>query len=338
MAQIRIEKLQGATGVDEFLALAGEVYRDRPWYVPASREWITEQLTGEAPVSAYAEVQPFIARADGKPVARVLAMHDFDSREGNLLHFEALPGALDAVRELFDEACQWLDMRDARLARLAFRPGWDTPLTIDAYDVRPTLSHRCNPPYYHAMLLNCGFTAARYMVEYQVIFTPELLAQYTADASTFRLRPFNFNRPEREVYLFRSMVNECFADHWGAPIHTADELHGWTVGLKDMLFPNAILFCEVDNEPAGYVFSMPDFNTQPITRGCLFDIGVLPEFRRRGVAKALGAASFLAMSEAGYTGASYTLVLDDNKASRRTAESLGCEVARNFVGYERAFL
>ena len=337
MAQIRIDKLQGAQGVDAFLALAAEVYRDRPWYVAAQRDWIETQLTGETPVSAYAEVQAFLATLDGKPVARVLAMHDYDTREGHLCHFDALPGSMEAVRELMDEACQWLDMRGARLARLAFRPGWDTPLTIDAYDARPTLSHRCNPAYYHALLANCRFTASRRMVEYQATFTPDLLERYRSAASGAKLRPFNFNRAARETHLFRSMINECFADHWGAPIHSVEEIEGWTTGLADLLFPNAILFAEVDNEPAGYVFSMPDLNTNPVTRGCLFDIGVLPEFRKRGIARALASASFLAMHEAGYREASYTLVLDDNWASRRTAESLGCEVARNFLCYERAF-
>jgi hypothetical protein len=37
----------------------------------------------------------------------------------------------------------------------------------------------------------------------------------------------------------------------------------------------------------------------------------------------------------GYKTASYTVVLDDNWPSRRTAEKLGARVTRNFVVYRR---
>jgi hypothetical protein len=41
------------------------------------------------------------------------------------------------------------------------------------------------------------------------------------------------------------------------------------------------------------------------------------------------------MIERGYKTASYTVVLDDNWPSRRTAERLGARVARNFAIYHR---
>jgi len=44
------------------------------------------------------------------------------------------------------------------------------------------------------------------------------------------------------------------------------------------------------------------------------------------------------MIERGYVSASYTVVLDDNWASRRTAEKLGCRVERNFAVYRRDLL
>jgi hypothetical protein len=41
------------------------------------------------------------------------------------------------------------------------------------------------------------------------------------------------------------------------------------------------------------------------------------------------------MIERGYRSASYTVVLDDNRPSRRTAEKLGGRVTRNYVTYRR---
>ena len=66
-------------------------------------------------------------------------------------------------------------------------------------------------------------------------------------------------------------------------------------------------------------------------------IGVKQPYRGRGINLALAAKSYLAMIARGYKTGSYTLVLDDNWRSRRTAEKLGGRVTRNFVTYRKEF-
>jgi hypothetical protein len=65
----------------------------------------------------------------------------------------------------------------------------------------------------------------------------------------------------------------------------------------------------------------------------LLIIGVRERFRGKGLNLAMAAKSYLAMIGKGYRVASYTVVLDDNWPSRRTAEKLGCRVTRNFNVY-----
>ena len=57
------------------------------------------------------------------------------------------------------------------------------------------------------------------------------------------------------------------------------------------------------------------------TRGALINIGVLESARGRGIALAMAARSFLTMAARKMRFAGYTLVLDDNWASRRTARA-----------------
>jgi hypothetical protein len=111
----------------------------------------------------------------------------------------------------------------------------------------------------------------------------------------------------------------------------------------------------VRGEPVGFVYAVPDVNqalhrarlaalrgepAEPafdaIDRGVLQIIGVQEAYRGRGINLALAAKSYLAMIARGYTSASYTTVLDDNWASRRTAQRLGGRVTRNFAIYRRA--
>jgi hypothetical protein len=49
----------------------------------------------------------------------------------------------------------------------------------------------------------------------------------------------------------------------------------------------------------------------------------------------MAAWGYLELARRGAPWLSYTLVLDDNWPSRRTAEKLGAEVCANYVAYER---
>jgi hypothetical protein len=60
--------------------------------------------------------------------------------------------------------------------------------------------------------------------------------------------------------------------------------------------------------------------------------------RGRGVNLAMAAYGFLELVQRGAKYLSYTLVLDDNWASRRTGEKLGASVCANYLAYRRNFL
>jgi len=100
----------------------------------------------------------------------------------------------------------------------------------------------------------------------------------------------------------------------------------------------------------GAVFSVPDLSLALAhirpgvklppergggTRGALINIGVVEGWRGRGVNLATAARSFLTMAAQGMRYAGYTLVLDDNWASRGTARKLGASITGNFVVYRR---
>jgi len=66
-------------------------------------------------------------------------------------------------------------------------------------------------------------------------------------------------------------------------------------------------------------------------------IGVQHAARGRGVNLGMAAYAYLALARQGYSHLSYTLVLDDNWPSRRTAEKLGAHVCANYLIYRRNF-
>jgi hypothetical protein len=79
----------------------------------------------------------------------------------------------------------------------------------------------------------------------------------------------------------------------------------------------------------------PGRTVAPAERLNSLGIAVRQRARGLGVNLAMAAHAFLASVERGATHVSYTLVLDDNWPSRRTAEKLGASVCANYVTYRR---
>src|SRR5712664_1524069 len=66
-------------------------------------------------------------------------------------------------------------------------------------------------------------------------------------------------------------------------------------------------------------------------------IGVREAARGRGVNTAMAGHAYLELVRRGASYLSYTIVLDDNWPSRRTAAKLGAEVCASYVVYRRSF-
>ena len=328
---------------DRFAAFPEEVYRGNPHWAGEDRKHIVDAISGRTAEAAHCRIQPFWVESGSQIRARVTALvdHSFNAhwkqQAGHLLHFEALSDSPVETKILLDAACAWLSTQGARFARVGYLYGWQLPLTIDAYDQRPTLFHTYNPAYYHGFLKDSGFLTEKGAIEYRVRFNPDLAERYRRiiDACPAAIRPWSMDHLREETRRFTEIVNRCFATHWGAPQFLPEELGGLTLGMLDHLAPELLGFAEIDGEVAGGVYAAPDLNSDAVDHGVLLVIAVDEKHRGKGVNLGLAAHSFLGMIGRGYRSASYTEVLDDNWPSRRTAEKMGCRAERNFAIYRR---
>ncbi len=364
---MQVKKLSTPEELEQYVDFANDVYRDNPYWVPTDKHHLVQLLGGNAGFGPQSEIQAFVVADNDRTLATVAAVKDesydrhWNEPVGHLLFFEALPEQNEAVEALISKACGWLRGRGCSAARLSMLPGMQLPQTIDAYDSIPTCFHTYNPPYYHSFVKNCGFVTEHGVVEYQVRFTPELAQRYRAMVqratdSGVVVRPWNFDNLAAETAKFTALCNETFSGHWGFMPLQETVMRGLTVEFQDFLVPELTGFAEVGGRTVGFVYSLPDLNQalhpmrdkvlaenlpelqqrfQQINHGVLLIIGVQQEFRGRGINLALAAHSYLGMIERGYKTASYTVVLDDNWPSRRTAEKLGARVTRNFNVYRK---
>jgi hypothetical protein len=361
--KIRVEKISTLARFEEFARLPYEVYSGREaWWPPDVRSEI-DLLAGRALITAHLDLCPFLVSRDDKLAARVSAVVNYrynehwNERLGQLIHFEALPGEDAAVDAMLREALEWLARRGMKGARSGFAAFLDYPYAIDNYGELPSFLMRGNPDCYHHYFKNARFVTEKGQVDYTAPLTPEILERYRAMVQSTQKtgvvirswREFGFLAA---IDVWTDVTNAAFARHWGWNLISREEIRPMLLPLGGTLVSDLSMIASIGDAPVGAIFCVPDLSgilaqtragvkIKPErgggTRGALINIGVLESARSKGIARAMAARSFLTMAQHRMRYAGYTLVLDDNWPSRRTAESLGARVTGNFVTYRRDF-
>jgi RimJ/RimL family protein N-acetyltransferase len=355
--RVTVSRAENDDEIMEFWLFANEVYAARPVHWRTSSHDVNPLLKGKGPAAEGRSTAAFVARSGGSTVARAASMVDdhyiahWKEPLGHVVLFEALPGTTEAVRALMDEACLWLRAHGLEAAR----SGWsgsdvDWPYTVDAYELLPPPAVRQNPPYYHSLLKEARFVAEKGMVDYKIQVTPELVERWermlqAAEGSGFRVLSFAQADPARLAQDFTSLWEKAFAHHWGTSPGSLAEWEQVFVSTKPIGAHETSVLAYRGDEPVGATICLPDLSAHATLVGHrqlrdeerlnLFGIGVAESARGTGLNLAVAARSFLELVKRGNTHISYTLVVDDNWPSRRTAEKLGASVCGNYLVYRR---
>ena len=324
------------------------------YWKPAAR-FEMAVLCGESAFNEARTVRPFVASERGQVVARVLAVIDaryqrhWQERLGHLCWFEALPEKREAVKLLINEACDWLQSQGANAAR-AGHGMLEFPFVIDAYETLPPNVLRLNPPYYHSLLKEAGFESEKGFVDYKIEVRPELLVRWVgmleaARRAGYAIIPLRDVPEHRRVHDFVDTFNDTFKAHWGWTPYSETEMAGLIKALTRSGMLDTSVLAYRDDTPVGMLLLVPEHDAEVVLkpgrtvhddeRLNVLAIGVRESDRRRGVNLAMASYGYLELVRRGAKYLSYTLVLDDNWPSRRTAEKLGAFVCANYVAYRR---
>ena len=353
---VKIESPSGEEALTELILFQHRVYEYRSARWAAMVGVQLPILMGDGPFAAGREIRPFVARVEGNIVARAVAIIDshyqrhWNEQLGHIVMFEAMPGTREAVILMMDAASTWMKANGAT----AMRAGYgllEFPFVIDDYDTLPPDIARQNPAYYHALLKDAGFETERGWVDYKIEVTSELVARYENALEASRRAGFLIVALKdlpvaRRIRDFEYTWNTAFARHWGATPFSTEEL----TFLFDFFEMSGALESSVlayrDGQPVGALMVTPANSDGAILKPGrklgeheklnFLGIGVLEAARGRGVNLAMASYSYLHLIRRGAKYLSYTLVLDDNWPSRRTAEKLGAKVCANYVTYRRS--
>lgn len=358
MVNVKVEIPQGKDALTEFIQFHDQVYESRAarWRAPTRLEMAV--LKGGSPFNESRTVRPFLVRDENGILARVLAVMDarynrhWNERLGHLCWFEALADTRAAVRPLMDEACEWLRSQGAKAAR-AGHGMLEFPFVIDASESLPPNVLRHNPAYYHALLKDAGFETEKGFVDYKIGVRPELISRWesmleAARRASYKIVPLRDVPEDRRVREFTATFNDTFTAHWGWTPYIEAEMAALLSALARIGALDTSVLAYRGDEPVGMLLLVPEHSIDAVLkpgrrlqedeRLNVLAIGVRESARGRGVNLAMASYGFLELVRRGAQYLSYTLVLDDNWPSRRTAEKLGAFVCANYVAYRRNFL
>lgn len=284
--------------------------------------------------------------------------------------FEVLPDE-EAAAALLQAATAWVRARSMAVIRgpINFSADNECGLLLDAYDQPPVMMTSYNPPAYRSYLENAGFVKAvdwyAYFIDRAMLgggatrdLPPRLLhvlerARQRSGVSfrTVRMREF-----DRELARVQEVYNRAWEHNWGfVPLDDA-EIRYLAYGLKPFIDPDLVFIAEEGTRVVGVSITLPDLN-QPLRHmnGRLlpfgwrhlvlgrrsietvrfFAMGIVPEYRHRGLEAVFYYDTFRAAVQKGYRRAELSLIVETNLPMRRSIEALGAQIYKTYRVYER---
>jgi ribosomal protein S18 acetylase RimI-like enzyme len=369
-AALRVDPVSSSSDLREFVGLAYRIYAGDPSWPPPLRSdvrWMLDEAKN--PFWKHAKRRLFLARRDGNVVGRIAAIVDDEhnrvhgEKTGFFGFFEsendrevavALFGAAEAAVRSMLPGCDRL--RGPANPSLNDEVGALVPAESDPG--LPFLMMTYNPAYYLDLFADAGYAKEKDLV---AILAP------VGDVSFKRLvrlseavrkrekglvvRTIRMNRFDEDLAIVKSIYNAAWEKNWGFVPMTSDEIDAMAKKLKPILHPQYILFVEIDGKTVGFSLALPDFNQvlvkmggslfpfgwlkfftekRKIDRVRVMALGVLPEYRRRGIDAILYYESAREGIRIGHKWAEFSWMLEDNLEILKPLEVFGGRIYRRY--------
>ena len=374
MAQIEITRVVSRAELNAFLKFPWRIYANDPaWVPPLLLERKTFLNRRKHPFYEHGDAALFLARSGGEIVGRIMASDDpkynalHQSNVGCFGMFESIDDR-QVANALFDAAAAWLRHlgRDEIMGPIDYSTNYLCGLLVDGFQFPPTLLTSHNPPYYGALIEGWGFEKAMDLYAWgladptQAATRLRRLASGLKKRSDVTIRPARLADLREEAGRIREIYNQAWRNNWGFVPFTEKEFEFMTQELKPILVPEFVWLAEAEGKPVGFILCLPDINEalrkingrlttfgwpiglakllyhkRRIKRVRLVALGVLPQYRRNGIAEMLVLRTIEeAMIKRGFVGEA-SLIMENNQLMNRFLAAIGLEKEKTYRIYRR---
>ena len=311
-------------------------------------------------------------------IAAILNHRHNEIHEENIAHFGVFEVQQDpeAAAALLEQACLWAKEQgtDRILGPANMSSSVEWGLLIDGFDSPPVVLMTYNPTYYIDYIEAAGFTKAMDLYAwnrsmYELMKpgeTPDKLVRViniVPKRYGLTVRNVNMKDFDNELEIVKKIYNEAWEKNWGFVSLTEPEFDHIVGELKPILDENLVFIVEKDGEPVGFSLSLPDVNEilnkirpgpgvirsyiaaarmirgrRKVNRFRVFALGVLQEYRGKGVDALMYYETAKAAVANNYEWGEASWVLENNDEMNRTIEMLGSEIYKRYRVYEKSLV
>ncbi len=330
------------------------------------------------PFFDHAEVALWLARRNDEVVGTISSHIDYlhnqihDEQIGMFGLFEMVDDY--AVAEaLLSTAREWVRERGMTALRgpLSFSQNHECGLLIDGFDGPPVVMMAYNPRYYIDFYERFGLSKAMDLYAYigdlaQFENDPAKLptkvvrvTEKVKKRSGIITRAADMKNYEKEIERAEQVYNQAWEKNWGFVPMTDAEIEKLAADLKQIIDPELAIVAEIDGEPIGVSIAIPDANqvlkhlngrllpfgwlkalwyARKVTGTRLLVLGVVQEYRGRGIEALLIFETLKAAVLNGYEAIELSWILENNDMMNRivlnTGEPYGTHVYRTYRMYQ----
>ncbi|RMG87783.1 MAG: GNAT family N-acetyltransferase [Bacteroidetes bacterium] len=327
------------------------------------------------PFFKHARVALFLALRDGKIVGRIAAIRNgnyikFSGQNVGFFGFFDVIEDYEVARKLLDTAADRLRKEGltAILGPANFSTNDTAGLLVEGFDSPPVVMMTYNKPYYKDFLEKYGFTKTMDMFAYfghkdnanlRTVKLAKRIEERLAGRG-IKIRPVNMKNFWEDVKKIEKVYIKAWDKNWGFVPPTSEEFHHLAEGLKMIIEPDLALIAEKDGEAVGFIAAIPDLNIilRNVRRGRLLPfgifkllwglfvqkkihrlriilLGVLEDYRRRGIEGVLIGKVIANGLKKGYVEAEASWILENNEMMRKGVEDVNMVPYKRYRMYEK---
>ena len=345
----------------EFIDYPYRKYKDdEVWVAPLRIGEFEKFDPAKNPYWDHADRKLFLARAgdsgSGKIVGRIAFIDDHahnQEHDENTAFFGFFEAEDEAVARTLLGAVESEARTTGRSAvRGPLNPSMNdgSGFQIDAFDEKPFVMMPQNPAAYPVWVEGAGYQKVKDLFTFyfdnrrEIEPRLERIAQRTYKRNDLVVRPADLKQFDREVKILKHLHTTAWEKNWGNVPYSDAEMDHLASEMKMILNPELAIFAEIGGEPIGMAVALPDINQvfsrfngrllpvgifhllrrkQIINRARLVMLGVLPQYRNRGLEMLLiyeivkrAAANGIVEGECGWT-------LENNHSINSAIEAAG---------------
>lgn len=251
-----------------------QLFGSDPTWVPPLRSAVYDRLSSHHPALTHQEVRLWLARRDGRPVARLGAcvdsmFNEFQDESWAWVGFFESADDQEAAQSLFSRAWEWAADKGVKtcVGPASFTTNDECGLLIEGFEQPAYIFTAQNPPYYERLWVQSGWEQAMDLYGWTALRPGVDLSERQrsvlkriAERGKLTVRGVRMDRFDEEVSLFFELYSSAWARNWGFAPMTEAEVRHIARDMKRLIDPEVALFVEREGVPIAACLCLPDAN------------------------------------------------------------------------------